>query len=123
MVLPGLRAQRSHPELAGHEVESARTQRATGPTSRPRLTNGLPGWFTQLDRDRDGQIGLFEWKHGRLPTELFQRLDLNDDGFITPEELLRHLACGRDRAAIFRLKVPPDDPSDDDDDAQDPDPS
>jgi hypothetical protein len=86
-----------------------------------RLPKGLPDWFAQLDSDRDGQIGLFEWNRGHFPIELFQRLDLNDDGFITPEELLRHLACRGDRAAIFRLKVVPDDPPDDDD--VDPDPS
>jgi Ca2+-binding EF-hand superfamily protein len=51
-----------------------------------RLPPGLPDWFTELDSDRDGQVGLYEWK-GRAPDE-FLRYDRNNDGFITVEEVL-----------------------------------
>jgi EF hand len=49
----------------------------------------LPSWFTTLDTDKDGQIGLYEWRaDGRRIAE-FQTFDLNNDGLITAEEYLR----------------------------------
>jgi hypothetical protein len=52
----------------------------------------LPPWFTQLDTDEDTQVGLYEWKLGGRPLDEFFRMDRNDDGFITVEELIRHLS-------------------------------
>jgi Ca2+-binding EF-hand superfamily protein len=57
-----------------------------------KLPPGLPDWFTPMDYDRDGQIALYEWRRCRWPLEEFPRLDLNDDGLLVPEELLRQLA-------------------------------
>jgi Ca2+-binding EF-hand superfamily protein len=57
-----------------------------------KLPPGLPPWFEQVDIDGDGQIALFEWRRAGWPVEEFQKLDLNDDGFIVPEELLKLLA-------------------------------
>jgi hypothetical protein len=56
------------------------------------LPEELPTWFSEVDRDHDGQLSLFEWNEAHLPLALFEQLDLNDDGFVTPEEILRHLA-------------------------------
>jgi Ca2+-binding EF-hand superfamily protein len=53
------------------------------------LPAGLPGWFSGLDGDRDGQVGLYEWKSAGRDVEEFLRLDRNRDGFLTAEELLR----------------------------------
>ncbi|MFL5330529.1 MAG: hypothetical protein ACJ8C4_16625 [Gemmataceae bacterium] len=65
-----------------------------------KLPKGLPAWFSQLDTDQDGQVGLYEWvKEGRAINE-FREMDLNDDGFLTAEEVLRHL----------RLKTSPGSP-------------
>jgi hypothetical protein len=49
------------------------------------------GWFEALDTDKDGQIGLYEWKAGGKSLELFRAMDVNGDGFVTAEEALRYL--------------------------------
>lgn len=74
------------------------------------LPKGLPGWFTELDVDQDGQIDLFEWRRSQAPEALFHRLDLNDDGLITPEELLRVLAH-TPAAELQAAASPPHNPS------------
>jgi hypothetical protein len=56
------------------------------------LPPGLPAWFSQLDEDGDGQIGLYEWRQAGWSIEEFQKLDHNDDGFLEPAEILRALA-------------------------------
>jgi hypothetical protein len=55
----------------------------------------LPAWFTQLDSDGDGQIGLYEWKTSGRPLEEFDRIDRNGDGFLTVDEVLRYEALQR----------------------------
>jgi Ca2+-binding EF-hand superfamily protein len=53
-----------------------------------KLPKELPGWFEQMDTDKDGQVGLYEWvKGGRSPAE-FKSMDRNDDGFLTADEVL-----------------------------------
>jgi hypothetical protein len=54
-----------------------------------KLPKGLPPWFEQLDTDRDGQVGLYEWKAGGRSIQDFLAMDLNGDGFVTVEEALR----------------------------------
>jgi len=51
----------------------------------------LPGWFADLDKDKDGQVGLYEWKKADKDMKEFTAMDLNGDGFITAEETLRYL--------------------------------
>jgi len=55
-----------------------------------KLPEGLPTWFEPLDGDRDGQVGLYEWKKDGRNLRDFQALDGNGDGFITAEEALRY---------------------------------
>jgi Ca2+-binding EF-hand superfamily protein len=50
----------------------------------------LPPWWTQVDRDNDGQICVYEWKEAGRNMEEFRAMDLNGDGFITVEEALRY---------------------------------
>lgn len=57
-----------------------------------KLPKELPSWFKQLDTDNDGQIGLYEWKASGRSLEEFQRMDRNNDGFLTIEEVLRYTA-------------------------------
>jgi hypothetical protein len=54
-----------------------------------KLPKGLPAWFAQLDTDRDGQVGLYEWKAAGKPISAFLAMDANGDGFLTVEEVLR----------------------------------
>lgn len=55
------------------------------------LPRDLPSWFAELDRngDRDGQVGLYEWKEGGKKITEFLTMDLNNDGFLTVEEFYR----------------------------------
>jgi Ca2+-binding EF-hand superfamily protein len=49
----------------------------------------VPSWFWDADANEDGQVSLAEWrKAGRKPEE-FRRYDLNGDGLITPDEIVR----------------------------------
>jgi Ca2+-binding EF-hand superfamily protein len=64
-----------------------------------KLPKELPAWFAQLDKDGDGQISLYEWRIGGRPLEEFARLDRNDDGYLTAEEVLHFekLAKGKSK--------------------------
>ncbi len=54
------------------------------------LPPGLPAWFATYDSDRDGQVGLYEWKAAGASVSDFQKIDLNGDGFITMDEAMRY---------------------------------
>lgn len=45
----------------------------------------LPSQYSARDINQDGQIGMYEWSRSDLST--FRKLDINDDGFLTPAEL------------------------------------
>jgi Ca2+-binding EF-hand superfamily protein len=59
------------------------------------LPKELPPWFAQYDTDKDGQIGLYEWKATGRSIEEFQKYDRNGDGFLTVEEVLRVEAANK----------------------------
>jgi len=52
----------------------------------------IPAWFRQLDTDRDGQVGLYEWKVSGRSIQEFKQYDRNNDGFITIEEVRYYMA-------------------------------
>jgi hypothetical protein len=56
-----------------------------------KLPSNMPAWFTQLDTDRDGQVGLYEWRHSGKAVSEFQLMDRNGDGLLTAEEVLYYL--------------------------------
>ena len=56
------------------------------------LPKELPAWFAQLDTNHDCQVGLYEWKASGRSIEEFRRMDRNNDGFLTVEEVLFYLA-------------------------------
>ncbi|MGL4424409.1 MAG: hypothetical protein ACRCZF_27395, partial [Gemmataceae bacterium] len=66
-----------------------------------KLPKDLPGWFTSLDEDQDGQVGLYEWRKGERKTTEFLPMDLNEDGLLTAEEYIRYRAQkdGGDKAS------------------------
>ena len=55
------------------------------------LPKGLPSWFKDFDTDGDGQIALHEWCAAGKQLAEFRNYDFDDDGFITPDEVLRFL--------------------------------
>jgi Ca2+-binding EF-hand superfamily protein len=56
------------------------------PDGRPsRGVEELPEPYRTYDKDGDGQIGLYEWPRDRIRE--FVALDVNDDGFLTINEL------------------------------------
>jgi len=62
-----------------------------------RLPRGLPDWFLQKDANRDGQVSMSEYS-GTWSDEAaaeFAKYDLNNDGVITAEEVLRYEKRGR----------------------------
>ena len=67
--------------------------RTGGRLARPgKLPPGLPGWFAEYDADSDGQVGLYEWRRKGRPIKEFVPMDRNEDGYLTPKEVLDYLA-------------------------------
>ena len=64
------------------------------------LPRDLPSWFQELDADRDGQVGFYEWRRKNPNLTEFQQHDQNSDGFITVEELLRAKALENQRTRV-----------------------
>jgi hypothetical protein len=74
------------------------------------LPRGLPGWWDTLDTDRDGQIGLYEWRRSSNPPgsiNMFVEMDLNGDGYLTASEWLRYQQLALERRS---RGSDPDDP-------------
>ncbi len=55
-----------------------------------KLPKEIPAWFIEADTDKDGQVGLYEWKASGKSVSEFMAMDQNGDGFITAEEVLRY---------------------------------
>jgi EF hand len=60
-----------------------------------KLPKDLPKWFIELDQDGDGQISLAEWRRAGKSLEEFAKYDRNDDGLLTPAEVLRYEALAK----------------------------
>lgn len=54
------------------------------------LPKEVPGWFRELDTDKDLQVGLYEWATAKRPLPDFQAMDLNGDGLLEVAEYLRY---------------------------------
>ena len=56
------------------------------------MPKDIPDWFKQIDSDGDGQIGLYEWKVSGRSLDEFRKIDRNNDGFLTIDEVMRYVA-------------------------------
>jgi Ca2+-binding EF-hand superfamily protein len=56
------------------------------------LHKDLPKWFSELDKNKDGQVSLAEWMDAKKEYDEFVKYDRNDDGLLTQEEVLRREA-------------------------------
>jgi len=65
----------------------------------------LPPWFKQLDMDKDGQIGLYEWRRAGKSIEEFEAMDRNNDGFLTVEEVLYAQALAKKTGTAADIQV------------------
>jgi len=72
------------------------------------LTEGLPGWFYELDIDRDGQVAMHEftttWTTDKR--QEFASLDINQDGLLTSSEVLRGTSTGGYRNETAQVLPP-----------------
>ena len=89
--------------VAAGEITLKLPKGVPGPEARPpaderpvvvragKLPPGLPGWFAACDADRDGMVGLYEWRRAGKPIAGFVPMDRNADGYLTPKEVLTYL--------------------------------
>lgn len=70
------------------------------------LPKDLPGWYDESDGDKDGQVALHEWRKAGKDLAEFQRMDLNSDGLVTADELLRFNRNETEKAKIAALTDP-----------------
>ena len=62
-----------------------------------KLPKDAPSMFTDMDNDKDGQIGLYEWRTSGNSVLAFQEMDLNGDGLLTVDEYGRYTQQKADR--------------------------
>jgi len=60
------------------------------------LPKELPGWWRELDTDKDLQIGLYEWVAAKRSIAEFKAMDLNGDGILEVAEYLRYRKLAND---------------------------
>jgi hypothetical protein len=65
-----------------------------------KLPEGLPLWWNDYDTNKDGQIGLHEWRLQNEPTAKFYEMDLDGDGLLTPDEYLRYAAMQEQKKEV-----------------------
>jgi subtilisin-like proprotein convertase family protein/Ca2+-binding EF-hand superfamily protein len=68
---------------------------------------GLPGWFYEMDENKDGQVALAEFMAQSRNITEFRTLDLNDDGLLTAKEASSNEAVVGGRYRNERAEVLP----------------
>jgi len=95
-------SRRSRPSKVDMYMAMSALAAPTPPPDVPRPTLLRPdklqataaAWFSRMDADHDGQIGLYEWVNAGLSPAEFKMIDRNDDGLITPEEMETQMKSG-----------------------------
>jgi Ca2+-binding EF-hand superfamily protein len=78
-----------------------------GKNATARTKAALPGWFAELDTDKDGQLALFEWRKAGRALNLFMEMDLDNDGLLTRDEYLRYTLLKEKAEQAERLMAVP----------------
>jgi Ca2+-binding EF-hand superfamily protein/subtilisin-like proprotein convertase family protein len=70
---------------------------------------GIPGWFYELDADRDGQVAMAEFTEEWTAEKFneFTNFDLNEDGLLTARELMQSRAVMGGSFSCQRVEVLP----------------
>jgi EF hand len=90
------RQQQRQQQWGGQPVVPVEEEEKKPPVYRAgKLPQGIPAWFEQYDTDKDGQIGLYEWKQTGKPIEEFLAMDKNQDGFLTIQEVMAYINKGK----------------------------
>jgi hypothetical protein len=103
----GLKRGGPVPKAAADDASTQKEEARRAVFRAGKLPPGLPDWFARLDTDGDGQIGLYEWRPGGRALDEFARIDRNDDGFVTSEEVLYSIAQ-QSRNSTDTAKIEPD---------------
>ena len=92
--------------MPNYTIETAPAQEERKPPVVYRAGNlprDVPAWFAQLDTDKDGQVGLYEWKASGKSIQEFDEMDSNKDGFLTVDEVLHFVNKGKNPAGQTQL--------------------
>lgn len=68
-------------------VYGSATSTTTRAFKKPALPSNVPSWFSDNDKDGDGQLSMNEWPADKM--DEFKKHDRNNDGIITLEEAMR----------------------------------
>lgn len=90
-------------ESDGGDSQGSRSASPAKPAPRPKINLDLPEQYKTLDKDADGQLGLYEWNRAAFAE--FARLDRDGDGFLTAWELT-HPPAGVGETAIASAASP-----------------
>ena len=84
---PGAVTNRPVSKSDRNESADAKQRSGKGDSKQPNAKKvlSLPAQFRALDKNKDGQIGLYEWPREKFAE--FGGFDKNKDGFLTPREL------------------------------------
>lgn len=77
--------------VAGPEKKPSPADERPAVARAGKLPPGLPAWFAEYDTDRDGMVGLYEWRRKGRPITGFVPMDRNADGYLTFKEVLAYL--------------------------------